>query len=225
MNKENKNKKILMKFTSRSRFSQLKHCISKYYHLADDVKNMRWVFSFDIDDESYDKVDFQSFLHEFKIDWTIYQAKSENKIDAINRDICFEKDWDILHNISDDQYPVVNGYDTMIRNEMDVDNSLSLWFYDGHQDHINTQEIVGINYYNSMGYIYHPSYKSLFCDNESTDVAISNNAIKKIATCIIIHDHPTFKTGRHFEDALYKKNGAYWSEDESNYARRKSNGL
>jgi hypothetical protein len=223
MNKKSHVKKILMKFTSRSRFNQLKDCIKKYYDLADDTKNMRWLFSFDIDDESYDKADFNSFLHELGIDWTIHQAKSENKIDAINRDVCFEKDWDILLNISDDQMPVVQGYDNMIRSEMDAENTLSLWFNDGHQDRINTQEIVGQSYYNKLGYIYHPSYKSLFCDNESTEVAISLGKMKKINTSIIRHYHPSWQVNSPVkEDDLYRKNQAFWSEDERNYHLRKS---
>jgi len=223
MNKENKDKKILMKFTSRSRFNQLKDCVLKYYHLADDVKNMRWIFSLDIDDESYDKADFNSFLHGLKIDYKVYEAKSENKIHAINRDVCCEKDWDILLNISDDQMPVVQGYDTLIRNEMDLENTLSLWFNDGHQDRINTQEIVGRNYYDQLGYIYHPSYKSLFCDNESTEVAFSMGKMKKISTSIIRHYHPSWQVNSPVrEDDLYRKNQAFWSEDERNYHLRKS---
>jgi hypothetical protein len=223
MNKENKDKKILMKLTSRSRFSQLKDCVLKYNYLADDVKNMRWVFSFDIDDASYDKVDFDSFLDFLKIDYVIYQSTSENKIDAINRDISLEKDWDILLNISDDQMPVVQGYDTLIRQEMDEDNTLSLWFNDGHQDRINTQEIVGYNYYNSLGYIYHPSYKSFFCDNESTEVAIALGKMKKNPTSIIRHFHPDWEVGSVVKhDQLYKRNQSFWSQDEANYNFRKS---
>ena len=216
-------KKILMKFTSRSRFHQLKDCVQKYYELADDTKNMKWLFSFDIDDSSYDEKDFKVYLEKLQIDYSIFVSQSTGKIDAINRDISLVDNWDILLNISDDQMPVVQGYDSLIRQEMDEENSLSLWFNDGHQDRINTQEIVGHNYYKRFGYVYHPSYKSLFCDNETTEVAIALGLMKKNTTSIIRHYHPSWQVNsRIIEDDLYRRNQTFWSEDERNYHFRKS---
>ena len=217
-------KKIMMKFTSRSRFHQLKDCILKYYQFSDDTKNMIWVFTFDIDDDSFNESDFKNFMDALNVEYKYFLDKSENKIHAINRDVNKITDWDILLNISDDQMPVVKGYDSYIRKEMDDNNSLSLWFYDGHQDRVNTQEIVGKNYYNIFNYIYHPSYKSLFCDNESTEVGLALGKLKKIETSIIRHYHPSWEVGSVIrEDNLYRMNQAFWSQDETNYNQRKMN--
>lgn len=216
-------KKILMKFTSRSRFHQLKDCIMKYYELADDTKNMIWVFSFDTDDDSFNEKDFKIFMDNLNVDYKYFLDISQNKIHAINRDVNKIDDWDILLNISDDQMPTLQGYDNYIRREMDDNNSLSLWFYDGHQHRVNTQEIIGKNYYRIFNYVYHPSYKSLFCDNECTDVGLSLGKLKKFEISIIRHYHPSWEVGSVIrEDELYRKNQAYWSEDETNYHNRKA---
>lgn len=220
--KETKNKIVLMKFTSRNRFEQLKQCVKQYYDFADDVKGMIWVFSFDSDDASFDEQNFLSFMDALNVSYKYFIGISKNKIDAINRDVDMIEEWDILLNISDDQMPVVNGYDTFVRNQMDEENTLSLWFFDGHQDRVNTQEIVGYNYYKNFGYVYHPSYKSYFCDNEATEVGLASGKMKKIEQSIIRHYHPHWEANSFIkEDDLYRKYQGFWKEDEENYNLRK----
>ena len=63
----------------------------------------------------------------------------------------------------------------------------------------------------------------MFCDNECTDVALSLGKMKKVNTSIIRHYHPSWEAGSVIrEDDLYRKNQAFWSEDERNYLFRKS---
>ena len=74
--------------------------------------------------------------------------------------------------------------------------------------------------YHRFGYIYHPSYKSLFCDTEFTDYCTPENSVY-LSHCLIRHEHP----GTGFPergDALYVKNQSYWNEDMFNYISRKT---
>ena len=56
--------------------------------------------------------------------------------------------------------PLVNGYDTVIKEKMTLhyaDTDGVLWFNDGHQEKkLNTLCILGKKYYDRFGYIYHP---------------------------------------------------------------------
>jgi hypothetical protein len=77
--------------------------------------------------------------------------------------------------------------------------------------------------YDFFGYIYHPAYKSLFCDNEFTDLCKGSLASKctYIPYVLIKHEHP----GTGFperNDALYTRNQRYWSEDMYTYISRKT---
>lgn len=221
--KNKDDKLLLMKFTSRSRFNQLLDCVNRYVVNAKDKSKMIWLFTFDADDETFDENSFQTFLNNLEVDYKYSVGNSLNKIHAINRDIDIIKEWDVLVNISDDQMPIVSHYDYFIRNEMDEENSLSLWFFDGHQNRVNTQEIVGYNYYKNLGYVYHPSYKSYFCDNEATEVGFALGKMKKIEQSIIRHYHPHWETNSFIkEDDLYRKYQGYWKCDEENYNLRKS---
>ena len=221
------NKVILMKVTSRERPEQLLKTVNAYLELANNPVAMTWLFTLDEDDirsgpviipkiiDLFDQKGLMTGLIKFRI------GDSKNKIDAINRDVSgHDSPWDILLNISDDQHPIVKGYDDKIRNAMPDDLDASLWFFDGAQPRLNTQEIVGRNYYNRFGYIYHPDYKSLFCDNEAHDVAVKLGKQIKSEECIIKHFHPACVPGIK-SDELYKKNEGFWHQDQNVYESRK----
>jgi len=218
--------KILMKFTSRGRYETLKRCVQAYFNMANNTNNMVWIFTIDEDDETFQKEDFNVFLQNLKIDYIIYIGNSQGKIDAINRDVAsISKDWDILLNISDDQLPIISGYDDIIRNTMPDNLDFSLWFNDGHQNDIITQEILGRKYYEDQGYIYFPKYKSFFCDNESTIVAQKKGKLIKSALCIIKHFHPHWGYNDHIQqDQLYITNDAYWEHDKNLFNQRNIGG-
>jgi len=186
---------------------------------------MFWLFSLDKDDPTLDINDLQQFLKSWGVGTDRYKivvGESEGKIDAINRDIKqLHIAWDILLNISDDQFPIVQGYDDIIRNAMPDDLDASLWFFDSYQQNINTQEILGRAYYLRHGYVYHPSYKSLFCDNEATIVAQRLGKLIKNDRMIIRHVHPCTSTTAK-NDALYAKNNLYWTLDKANLALREA---
>lgn len=218
------NKVILMKVTSRERPETLLKTISSYVKLAANTRDMVWLFSFDQDDTACNNEDFTKRLLKIfePVTISVYLMfdSSKGKIDANNRDVDKVKQhWDILLNISDDQVPVYQGYDDVIRRFMPDHLDASLWFNDGAQDRINTQEIIGRNYYNRLGYIYNPCYKSFYCDNEATFVARNLRKQIKNARCLIQHRHPAIvKTVS--QDALYKRNDKYWKEDQQTFNNR-----
>jgi len=216
-----KAKTLLMKVTSRDRYDKMLSCVMAHIHFANNTDDMFWLFSFDQDDTSFNKEHFNMFIKKTNIKGKYIIGKSTDKIDAINRDINIielEK-WDVLVNISDDQFPIFQGYDDVIRDTMPDSLDASLWFLDSYQDRINTQEILGRNYYIDQGYVYHPSYKSLFCDNESTIVAERKGKLIKDNRCIIRHVHPC-NSKEAQNDALYVKNESFWNEDKANYEKR-----
>lgn len=222
---------ILMKVTSRERPDRLLSTVKTYIDLAANTFNMCWLFSFDEDDHLYSTKEFRQKISDLikpgkdQACYVFYQ-KSKSKIDAINRDINdIISPWDILLNISDDQIPVTKGYDDVIRRNMPDDLDGYLWFNDGWQDRINTQEIIGRTYYERFKYVYHSSYKSFFCDNENTEVAGKLGKLKYFNYCLIRHEHPQWNPQINLMDDLYKKNNVFWNYDKSNFMKRKIEGF
>lgn len=213
-----------MKITSRGRPEQLLKTIAKYIELANNTYDMVWLFTFDADDNACNNIDFTDSIYKI-ISKNLYVVfgNSQNKIHAINRDVDkFKPHWDILLNISDDQIPIVKGYDDFIRNAMPEDLDASLWYSDGHQNRINTQEIIGRKYYERFNYIYNPIYKSFFADNEASEVGLRLGKLKYYPTCLIRHYHPQWdNSGLIKMDELYNANQKYWNEDTETFKKRK----
>jgi len=155
----------------------------------------------------------------------IYYGNSSTKIEAVNADIkSVTWPWDILLLVSDDMVPQVKGYDDILRARMPSDTNGILWINDGTQGNtLNTISVMGRAMYESFGYVYHPAYKSFYCDTEFTDLCKGSLASKctYIPDILIRHEHPgTGFPERH--DALYKKNQRFWSEDMFTYISRKT---
>ena len=83
--------------------------------------------------------------------------------------------------------------------------------------------IMGEQYYRRFGYIYHPSYKSLWCDNEAQDVAKRLHRYKYVRQQIFEHQHHANGFGE--KDALLVHTESFHKEDKANYINRKKRGF
>ena len=213
------NSKILIKFPTRNRPEKFLKTLNQYYSMVNDIDNIRVIVTCDADDVSMNNSEMISTLNTFK-NLSYFFGNNETKIEAINADMV--DDFDILILGSDDMIPVFDGYDSLIRNlfaEHFPDGDGVLWFDDGTQgNRLNTLCIMGKKYYDRFGYIYHPSYKSLYCDNEFTEVSKRLGKVIFIDKCIIRHEHPNNDIS--LTDELYLKNDSYLEEDKKTFMRR-----
>ena len=212
-------KTILVKLTTRERTRQAIICLTACHTLAKDPSAIKYLISLDIDDPTANH-EFIETLRATVPNPMIVFGSSNNKIHAINRDINeFKEHWDILVNLSDDQICQVKDWDEDVRNNMPNDLNASLWFHDGLQNRINTMEIVGRAYFQRTGKIYDDSYKSFYCDEESTMVAKKLGKLIRSDKTLFLHDHPVGNIYKS-EDQLYIKNQASWDEDKANFLMR-----
>ena len=85
-----------------------------------------------------------------------------------------------------------------------------------------TLSIIGKTYFDTIlkKKIYHPDYKSLFCDNEYTEVARKLNKIQYYDMILFRHNHPA-NIGTPM-DEQYKHTEGFWHIDSQTYERRRS---
>lgn len=222
--------RILLKCPTRSRPQRVMQTLQAYIRLANQPNLLGIAVSCDADDASMTRNLVQDEIRQImrRVGWgQIYYSNNTSKIQACNADMSrVDYPWDIVVLVSDDMVPQVKGYDDVIRNHMlsrfPNTNGL-LWFNDGCQgDKLNTLCVYGRQFYERLGYIYHPDYKSFYCDTELTDLCrtdYKDNCLY-VPYCIIRHEHP----GTGFADrmdALYATNQRYWSEDMYTYISRK----
>lgn len=217
---------ILIKFPTRERVDKFFSVLEIYIKQSVNVSKIGFLISMDVDDCIMNNANVREKLDNYKkqgIKLVYYYNNNTSKIQAINANISNVNGWDILLLASDDMIPIQNGYDEVIRTDMcnnfpDTDGVL--WYNDGGQNNINTLCILGKKYYNRFGYIYHPDYVSLWCDNEFTDVSVKLNKVHKSEQVIIEHAHPVYQKCNY--DRLYLKNESFNNFDKQTYLKRKN---
>jgi hypothetical protein len=160
---------------------------------------------------------------EKRVKVSFYTGPHTNKVTAINRDMEHAGDFDVLVVVSDDMVPLVDRYDEIVFNDMEKHHPNgfgALHYDDGSTNHqLCTLSIMDKQMYDHFGYIYHPDYKMLWCDNEFMDVARGMNKLPFIDRVIIEHQYK-----RHGNDAVYDKSESKYQEDRRTYLFRKENG-
>lgn len=208
--------KILFNYTTRTRPEWFERGLNTILQNVES-DNFIVLVSIDLDDHSMREMVKKYITHD-KIRF-VY-GTSKNKIDAINRDVDLIEEWDILVNMSDDMIFTVQGFDNIIREYFDTLDKC-LHFPDGYaKDIIITMSILGREYYNRFGYVYHPDYCSLYCDNETTDVAKILKKYRYIPQQIFEHLHPV--TGAAEMDAQYHHTESFHGVDRETYEARKA---
>lgn len=169
----------------------------------------------DSDDKTMNNLNALGLLMHYpnlKVEW----GYSKNKVHAINRNL--ELTSDIICNHSDDMWFTKKGFDDVIRREMEPDTYLH--FPDGFTgDKLCTYSIMHIDYYKRFNYIYNPNYKSLWCDNESMEVAKMLGRYKYVDEQIFEHRHPAW--GHGVKDMQLRKTEKFNILDKATYQRRK----
>ena len=209
--------KILFKYATRSRpenFIRGLESIANNY----ENDNASILISIDEDDESMQEyAGLKLSMNNCSLKFI--SGKSKNKVDAINRDMGFAEPWDILIAVSDDMVFKKKGFDNDIRESFGSNLDQCLHFPDGNRNDLITMSIMGRDYYNRFGYIYHPDYVSLYCDNEQTDVAKKLGCYKYVDKQIFEHLHPAY--GKAVFDAQYQHTESFNEVDRITYLRRK----
>lgn len=220
--------RILLKLPTRSRPNQCLGTLRRYIELANRPELLGICVSCDNDDTSMNNLFIKTELERMinGVAWKgVFFGNNKTKIEAVNADMSsIPWKWDIVVLVSDDMIAQVRGYDDVIRSHMIArfpNTDGIVWVNDGAQGHkLNTLSILGRKMYERFGYIYHPSYKSLFCDTEFTDFCTPDNSVY-IPYSLIRHEHP----GNGYlekADSLYNKNQEYWNHDMFNYIKRKT---
>ena len=208
--------KILFKYTTRSRPEFFKRGMDSIINNC-TAENYQILVSKDEDDTSMYGMEEQ-YKDNSKV--VFCRGENKNKIFAINRDLDVITDWDILVNMSDDMVFNQYGFDAHIRGEFDnLDQCLH--FPDGNTTALITMSILGRKFFDRFGYIYHPDYVSLFCDNEQTEVAQILGCYKFINKNIFSHLHPAWAKAA--SDEQYRHTESFWGVDEATFHRRRAN--
>lgn len=216
--------KILFKFPTRGRPEKFMKVLDKYYSMLSGQYDYEFIITLDNDDPLMNTVKIKEYL-DSKSNLKYFFGDSKTKIEACNADL-EGVEFDILVLVSDDMIPMMQSYDKEIIQQMqkhfpDMDGALG--FHDGHRplnDNLITFSIMGRKLYDYFGYIYHPDYKSYWCDNEFTRVVNKLKKVVYISTVIVKH---AWRGDR--ADPTYRKNYLAVNDDGPTFRKREALGF
>lgn len=190
--------KILVQFPTFARPEKFLKCLDKYLYMSSSKHELHFNINCDEKDGLCNNTEFigkvcSLFQEKDRCTFNIYFDENTNKISAINSHIDGGFDFDVVICASDDMIPQEDGWDDTIATDMDMyfpDLDGALHYSDGYQKNkLITLSILGRKLYDYFGYIYHPDYKSLYCDNEFTQEVYRLDKVKYIDHVIIKHEH------------------------------------
>lgn len=215
---------VLVKFPSRGRPERCAQVLREMHERQTDA--VTYLLSLDTDDPKLPQ--YTNTIEGMDVNTVV--GHSTDKVSAINRDVneC-GIEWDVLVVASDDMWPVVDGWDEVIRGDMsehfpDLDGML--WYSDGHtHDKLYTMPIMGRRYYRRFGYVYNPAYRSFFCDDEMMAIAKAHDKVKYIDRVLFEHRHPDNRVKGVESDPTYRRAIPHWQQDEATFKRRRREGF
>lgn len=215
--------KILFKFPTKGRPTKFVEAMNSIYDNIYDKENFFILITCADYDETMNNKEMISAVRSYKNTEIIF-GENTGKIQAVNRNLDIATkyiDFDIIICMSDDMRFSFYGFDEIIREQFLVDLDILLHIPDQDaKSALATMYIAGRKYFDRFGYIYHPSYKSLWCDNEVQDVAKMMGKYRYLnMPGVISHLNPAY--GHSERDELFNIDQQYWGVDEKNYYERK----
>jgi hypothetical protein len=221
---------ILVKWPTRGRANLFLQTLGQWRALESRRHRVVYLIAIDADDPVMKNPAVLPRLARMENIHVVIGPAGRSKIDACNSDLedapqRIGMEPDVLVLASDDMIPQVGHWDDIIATAMQrhfpaMDGALH--FDDGYIGgrRLITLTIMGWNLYRRFGYVYHPAYRSMFCDNEFTDVVRQLGKYHYEARVLFRHHH----IGRR-PDELFIRNQQWWDADKAMYALRKAQGF
>ena len=188
---------ILLQFPTLGRPNKFLDCLGLYLDLSSGNHSLEFNVNCEADDSLMNQDAVQQAILDMgqtcpHVTINLNYDNNGDKISAINAHV-EDKEFDIVICLSDDMIPHIEGWDETIVEAMqehfpDLDGCVH--FNDGYTNgDLITLSILGARLYEHFGYIYHPDYKGLYCDNEFTQQVTAMKKVQYIDKMIIKHEH------------------------------------
>ena len=189
--------KLLLQFPTLGRPNKFLYCLDKYIKMSSGKNELEFNINCDFTDNSMNNDEIINLLKSIHKDHDYIKINTHfdlntTKISSINEHI-EGIDFDIVVCLSDDMIPVKEKWDHIISSKMSEyfpDTCGCLHFNDGYTENkLITLSILGKKLYEHFGYIHHPDYKVLYCDDEFTQEVKKLNKVAYFDDVIISHEH------------------------------------
>lgn len=152
---------------------------------------------------------------DYKMVDIVIRNDNKSAIEAINNAAKIATG-DILMVVSDDTW-CFPAWDKILLEHLLEHSDYCAKTNDGLQPTLITMPIMDRVYYERYGYIYHPDYAHMFCDQELTSVAIMTG---KYINIPLLFPHLHYSAGLSQKDELNSRNDATWHQGQTLFNER-----
>lgn len=187
---------------------------------ADNPFQIEYIISVDSNDTDVWMSTLRLFPHvdsNHTMDIKVIKKDNRSAVDAINK-AAERCTGDLIIVVSDD-FSCEEHWDTLLLKELEGKSDFLVKTQDGLQPTLITLPIMDKTYYNRFGYIYHPDYQHMFCDQEMTAVG---HMLGKIITLYLTFEHLHYTTGKSPKDVINEKNDNTWVQGQNLFNDRLS---
>lgn len=206
--------KISIIHPTRNRSHQAMITAERWRQNAANFADIEYILSVDKDDIS----DYTWAKHPVYGDSKVLFNNNKSAIGAINKAAEIAKG-DLFIVISDDFECEIN-WDHILLKALEGKEDFIVKTQDGLQKTLITLPIMDRTYYNRFGYIYHPEYLHMHCDEEMT---IIGHMLGRVITLDLTFIHNHYSTGKTEIDAINEKNNATWAHGQRTLDRHALN--
>lgn len=202
--------KISILHPSYQRPELARKCYDEWMGKCDDVASVEYVLCLSSNDESA----YEAFPEAM----VVYLMGDNGLVKQVNYAATFATG-DLLIAISDD-FGCPEHWDTLLREALQGNQDYVVKTQDGIQPYIMTLPMMDRKYYERFGYIYHPSYRHMYGDQELADVGA---LLGRTINLPLEFPHRHYSTGAMPRDATNKQNDSFMQVDAMTYKERKAN--
>lgn len=182
---------------SRKRVARAEEALREWTSKRSHLHDIEYILSIDADDDDLDSYRALAARHSVQL----VVAPNRTMVEAVNRGAS-ASDGDLLIVVSDD-FGCPEGWDRALADIAGDQRDVAILVADGFQDRLMTLPIVGRDFYERLGYVYHPAYRSMFGDDDLTDVARRSGVLVDSRHLLFPHRH--FIAGKSDIDATYAR--------------------
>lgn len=219
--------RLLFKFPCRGRKDLFFKSLDSLNDNIRDRNNYHISLTIDEDDTILNTPEVISKIKAYpnvSIEWGV----SKSKIDAVNRSFPKHYEWDVVIVWSNDMICTMYGMDDIMREYMyhaiNTNGEKFLCHFPDNdaKEMLNVLYIASRAYYEMFGYVYHPSYLSLWADNESMCVAKMLGLYHYFGiNSLYVHENPAYHQYNIPRDELFNEQQGHWAKDEANFHERR----
>ena len=201
---------------SRGRARQAREAIAEWRGAASGRWDYEYLLSIDADDPQQDA--YAAMAADCGVALLVHRNRSI--VDAVNH-AARRSTGDVLIVVSDD-FGCPPHWDLALEAAIGTRRNVAVLVNDAIEGRIMTLPIVDRAFYESCGYLYHPDYISMFCDDDLTEHAAQTERLVDARHLSFPHRHPSNVGG--VLDATYQRQGRAlaWIEGRRVLAKRRA---